>query len=178
MKALLIVLAFVGFTVSAQAGVIIQKALDGSVAICDANTKNPRNDKVLRINLENLTTSQADENATITVAMVKCVNGQWVNDTEPNTQKYTAPNGKAVTVSMNNFELFMTTQDNKIVLHTVLDYLNKSVPSQTTDFVLKRTRAPYEDFVIFVRYVQTVEAENYKDTKWGIFGEFIVRLTP
>jgi len=177
MKTLLIVLGFLGLTVSAQAGVVIQKALDGSVAFCDATTKNPYDNKALRINLDKLTTNDSDEEGTLAVTMLKCVNGKWENDKEPNLQKYTAPNGKHVTVTMNNFELFMTTMDNKIVLQTSLDYLNKSEASQKTDFSLKRTRAPYQDFVIFIRYVRTVEAEGYKETGWGIFGEFIVRLT-
>ncbi|MNL47458.1 hypothetical protein D3C87_1702490 [compost metagenome] len=124
-----------------------------------------------------MTTHDSDEEATIAVTMVKCVNGQWENDTEPNTQKYTAPNGKEVTVSLNNFELFMTTQDRQIVLQTSLDYLNKSEASQKADFTLKRTRAPYQDFVIFIRFVKTVEAEGYKETSWDVFGEFVVRLT-
>ena len=177
MKALLIVLGFLGLTVSAQAGVVINKALDGSVATCDANSKNPLNQKIIRVNLDKLTTTDSDEEATLAVTMVKCVNGEWVNDTEPNTQKYTAPNGKAVTVTLNNFELFMTTQDRQIILQTSLDYLNKSEASQKADFSLRKTRAPYQDFVIFIRYVKTVEAEDYKETSWGIFGEFVVRLT-
>lgn len=177
MKALLIVLGFLGLTVSAQAGVVINKAMDGSVAFCDGNTRNPFNNKIIRINLEKLTTNDSDEEATLAVTMVKCVNGQWENDTEPNIQKYTAPNGKKVTVTLNNFELFMTTQDNHIVLQTSLDYLNKSEASQKADFTLKRTKAPYQDFVIFIRFVKTVEAEDYKETSWGTFGEYVVRLT-
>jgi hypothetical protein len=177
MKALLIVLAFVGFTVSAHAGVIIQKAMDGTVATCDVNTKNPRNYKVISINLDKLNSNDSNEEGTLAVALVKCENGKWVPDTEPNLIKYTAPNGKAVTVTLNNFELFMVTQSSQIVLQTSLDYLNKSVSSQTTNFSLTKTRAPYQDFVIFVRFLQTVEAEGYKDTRWGTFGEYVVRLT-
>jgi hypothetical protein len=177
MKALLIVLGFLGLTLSAQAGVVINKALDGSVAICDANTKNPYNSKVVRINLDKLTTNDSDEDATLAVTMVKCVNGQWEHDTEPNLQKYIAPNGKNVTVTMNNYELIMMTQNNQVVLQTSLDYLNKSEPSQKTDITLKRTRAPYQDFVIFIRFVKTVEAEGYKETSIGTFGEFVVRIS-
>ena len=177
MKALLIVLGFLGLTVSAQAGVVIQKALDGSVAYCDANTKNPYDGKAIRINLDNLKGDDSEEQGTLVVTMLKCIDGKWENDANPNTQKYTAPNGKKVTVTMNNFELFMTTTGGQIVLQTSLDYLNKSEASNKADFTIQKTKAPYQDFVIFIRYVRTVEAEGYKETSWGTFGEFNVRLT-
>lgn len=177
MKALLIVLGFLGLTVTAQAGVVIQKALDGSVAFCDANTKNPYDGKALRINLDNLKSDDSEAQGTLAVTMLKCVDGKWENDANPNTQKYTAPNGKKVTVTLDNYELFMLNDQNQVVLNTSLDYLNKSVAKQTTEIKLQKTKAAYQDFTIFVRFTKTVEAEGYKETSWATFGTFVVRLT-
>lgn len=177
MKALLVVLGFLGLTVSAQAGVVIQKAMDGSVATCTSTTKNDNNDKIIRINLDTLTSDESEEQATIAVSLVKCENGQWVPETEPNLQKYTAPNGQKVTVTLKDYELFMLNDKGQVVLNTSLDYLNKAVAKQTTQIKLQKTKAAYQDFTIFVRFTKTVEAEGYKEASWATFGEFVVRLT-
>lgn len=176
MKALIMVLSLMGFGFSAQAGVSIVKAFDGNVAYCNQETR--LKGKVIQVEMTNVVSSDSQDDATMTVSLVKCENGSWVKDTQPSVENYTAPNGEDVKVTYSNYELLIVNKNYDIVLQTELSHLNTVNNTQSAQFSLVRTRDAGQIFEASIRAIKHVEASGGQKFSEVInFGVFNVRLT-
>ncbi|WP_413587031.1 hypothetical protein [Bdellovibrio sp. HCB274] len=135
----------------------VVKVLDGSVAYCNSTASNNKG-KFVAISLITESSSPADQDVTLRVAMVQCKNGRWVGDSQPSLDKYTAPNGVKVETSYSNYELLIVDKNYRILLQAPLQDLNAG-SYQDQSVTLNKADLP-QAYELIVRSQRSVKAAN------------------
>ncbi|WP_374029939.1 hypothetical protein [Bdellovibrio bacteriovorus] len=145
----------------------IVKSVDGAVRQCPASVEDTvrLGDKTLLINLKNAATVGEDENLVLSVSVVQCKNGRWVQDPNPDFETYKTDDGKTVEVFYKNYRFYLLNQEGAVLLQTEL------TPSvQTT---VNRTKEKSNVFELIVTVEKTYRvSDGYEFSRWESFGTF------
>ncbi|WP_413612326.1 hypothetical protein [Bdellovibrio sp. HCB-110] len=161
----------------AEADFQISKLLDGSVAYCNSQMDISKGEKFVGLELIKSASANQNENPTLKISLLKCENGNWVQDQFPNVEKYVAPNGMKVEVTYSRYQMLLVNNEGKIILETSLDQFNRNQSSESHSLSLANEKGTLQEVDLIIRALKTVKAENgYEYSEPTVFGGFRIGL--
>lgn len=177
MLRLVSVVSLLMFASVSQADITLNKVLDGSTAYCDGSRMAPAaQEKVVQLSLVSASANDDQQQTTLRVSLVKCLNSQWQLDTDPTRESFIAPNGAKVEITYSNYEMLLVNSSYDVLLQTKLEHLNNSsVQEQSVSFF--KTREIPQDVEVIIRTRKHVKTDTGVEYSEPVnFGTFRIRL--